>query len=133
MRIERFEDIEAWQLARELARKVYTLTRKNQFSRDFGLKSQMQDAAGSSMHNIAEGFDSETNPEFIRFLRYAKRSCSEVQSELYVAMDQQYITEVEFQDVYDHAGRTRAAIRGFIKYLRSCGHDHQMHVSPGDK
>ena len=69
------------------------------------------------MHNIAEGFDSETNQEFIRFLRYAKRSCTEVQSELYMALDQQYITTAEFQDVYDHAARTRAAIRGFIKYL----------------
>jgi len=119
MRIERFEDIEAWQLARELTRKVHDLTKKPEFARDFGLKRQIQDAAGSSMHNIAEGFDSETNPEFIRFLRYAKRSCTEVQSELYVALDQQYITDAEFQDVYDNAGRTRAAIRGFIKYLIS--------------
>ncbi len=117
MRIERFEDIEAWQLARELTRKVYGLTKKTEFARDFGLKGQIQDAAGSSMHNIAEGFDSETNPEFVRFLRYAKRSCTEVQSELYMALDQQYITNAEFQDVYDHAGSTRAAIRGFIKYL----------------
>ncbi|HUT72192.1 MAG TPA: four helix bundle protein [Desulfatiglandales bacterium] len=117
MKIERFEDIEAWQLARELAHKVYALTKKVKFARDFGLKGQIQDAAGSAMHNIAEGFDSETNPEFIRFLRYAKRSCTEVQSELYVALDQQYVTNVEFQDVYDHAGRTRAAIRGFTKYL----------------
>jgi four helix bundle protein len=118
MRIERFEDIDAWQLARELTRKVYGLTNKAKFARDFGLKGQIQDAAGSSMHNIAEGFDSESNPEFVRFLRYAKRSCTEVHSELYVALDQQYITKAEFQDVYDHAGRTRAAIRGFIKYLR---------------
>jgi four helix bundle protein len=117
MKIERFEDIEAWQLARELARKVYSLTKKKQFSLDFGLKRQIQDAAGSSMHNIAEGFDSETNPEFVRFLRYAKRSCTEVQSELYVAMDQGYITKTEFRDVYDHASRTRATIRGFIRYL----------------
>jgi four helix bundle protein len=117
MRIDRFEDIEAWQLARELTRKVYGLTKKAKFSRDFGLKGQIQDAAGSSMHNIAEGFDSETNPEFVRFLRYAKRSCTEVQSELYVALDQEYITNGEFQDVYGHAGGTRAAIRGFIKYL----------------
>ena len=65
----------------------------------------------------SERFDSETNPEFIRFLRYAKRSCTEVQSELYVALDQKYITNAEFKDLYDHAGRTRAAIRGFIKYL----------------
>ena len=119
MKIVRFEDIEAWQLARQLTHKVYGLTRKAKFSRDFGLRGQIQDAAGSSMHNIAEGFDSETNPEFVRFLRYAKRSCTEVQSELYVALDQQYITNDEFQDVYDHAGRTRAAIRGFINYLVS--------------
>jgi four helix bundle protein len=98
MRIERFEDIEAWQLARELTRKVYGLAKKTKFARDFGLKRQIQDAAGSSMHNIAEGFDSETNPEFIRFLRYAKRSCTEVQSELYVALDQQYISNAEFKD-----------------------------------
>ena len=123
MKIERFEDIEAWQLARELTRKVYELTKKPRFTRDFGLKGQIQDAAGSSMHNIAEGFDSETNPEFVRFLRYAKRSCTEVQSQLYVALDQQYITSQEFQDVYDHAGRTRATIRGFIKYLLAYNQD----------
>ena len=117
MKIERFEDIEAWQLARELTQKVYRLTKKPDFAKDYGLKRQVQEAAGSSMHNIAEGFDSETNAEFIRFLRYAKRSCTEVQSELYMAIDQQYITDADFQDVYDHAGRTRAAIRGFIKYL----------------
>ena len=109
-------------MARELTRKVYELTKKPLFARNFGLKGQIQDAAGSSMHNIAEGFDSETNPEF---LRYAKRSCTEVQSELYVALDQQYITKAEFQDVYDHAGRTRAAIRGFIKYLVSYQKDQQ--------
>jgi four helix bundle protein len=119
LKIERFEDIEAWQLARELTRKVYSLTKKPEFARDYGLKGQIQDAAGSTMHNTAEGFDSESNPEFVRFLRYAKRSCTEVQSELYVALDQEYITNSEFQDVYDHAARTRAAIRGFIKYLVS--------------
>ena len=130
MRIERFEDIEAWQLARVLTRKVYALTLETKFARDFGLKGQIQNAAGSSMHNIAEGFDAETNPEFIRFLRYAKRSCTEVQSELYVAMDQQYITNDEFQDVYDHAGRTRAAIRGFINYLVSYKQDQQKKNNP---
>ena len=119
MKIERFEEIEAWQLARELTRKVYVLTKKSEFVRDFGLRNQIQSAAGSSMHNIAEGFDAETNLEFIRFLRYAKRSCTEVQSELYLAFDQQYITKEEFQEVYSHAGRTRATIRGFIKYLQT--------------
>ena len=92
MQIDRFEDIEAWQLARELTQKVYGLTIKSSFAKDYGLKSQIQDAAGSAMHNIAEGFDSETNAEFIRFLRYAKHSCTEVQSELYVVLDMKYIT-----------------------------------------
>ena len=118
MKIERFEDIEAWKLARELARKVYLLTKKPDFAKDFGLRRQIQDAAGSSMHNIAEGFDSETNGEFMRFLRYAKRSCTEVQSELYVALDENYISLNEFQDVYEQARRTRAAVRGFINYLK---------------
>lgn len=117
MGIERFEDIEAWQLARELTRNVYRLTNKLPFSKDYGLRNQIQDAAGSSMHNIAERFDAETNPEYIRFLRYAKRSCTEVQSELYVALDEKYITEDEFEDAYELAGKTRAAIRGFINYL----------------
>jgi four helix bundle protein len=88
MKIERFEEIKAWQLARELSRKVYALTNKGRFVRDFRLKGQIQGAAGSIMNNIAEGFDSETTAEFLRFLRYAKRSCSEVQSELYIALDQ---------------------------------------------
>jgi four helix bundle protein len=130
MKIERFEDIEAWQLARELTRKIYELTKKPRFARDFSLKGQIQDAAGSSMHNIAEGFDSETNLEFVRFLRYAKRSCTEVQSELYAALDQQYITKAEFQNVYNFTGRTRAAIRGFIKYLVSYKTGQQKKDNP---
>ncbi len=69
------------------------------------------------MHNIAEGFDSETNAEFIRFLRYAKRSCTEVQSELYVALDEKYLSLNEFKDAYEQAQFARAAIRGFINYL----------------
>ncbi len=117
MKIGRFDEIEAWQLARELTRKIYSLTSKKSFGQDYGLKRQIQNAAGSAMHNIAEGFDADTTSEFLRFLRYAKRSCSEVQSELYIALDQKYIFDVEFKDAHDCAGRTRATIRGFIKYL----------------
>lgn len=118
MQIERFEYIEAWQLARELTRKVYRLTKKTRFSKDYGLKRQIQDAAGSTMHNIAEGFDSETNREFMQFLRYAKRSCTEVQSGLYVALDEEYIAFPEFEDVYEQARRTRVAVLGFINNLK---------------
>jgi len=119
MKIQRFEEIQAWQYARELTRKVYKLTKKPGFSKDYGLKKQIQDAAGSSMHNIAEGFDSESNAEFVRFLRYAKRSCTEVQSELYVALDERYISPNEFKETYELAERTRATIRGFIVYLKN--------------
>ncbi|PJC74151.1 MAG: four helix bundle protein [Syntrophobacterales bacterium CG_4_8_14_3_um_filter_49_14] len=118
MKIERFEDIEAWQLARELTQKVYHLIKKPEFAKDYGLKRQIQDTSGSSMHNIAEGFDSDTNAEFIRFLRYAKRSCTEVQSELYVALDEDYISSNEFKDIYEQASRTHVAIHGFINYLK---------------
>ncbi len=69
------------------------------------------------MHNVAEGFDAESNAEFIRFLRYAKRSCSEVQSQLYIALDEEYLNPTEFETLYILAGKTRAAIHGFIKYL----------------
>jgi four helix bundle protein len=118
MKIKNFEEIEAWQLARKLTQRVYELTKHPEFAKDYGLKNQIQEAAGSSMHNTAEGFDSETNAEFIRFLRYAKRSCTEVQSELYIALDQKYISTDEFKDTYELARQTRAAIRGFINYLK---------------
>jgi len=115
--MERFEDIEGWQLARELARVVYSLTKGAEFSRDFGLKDQIQRAAGSVMHNIAEGFDGGSNPEFAKFRRYAQRSCTEVQSQLYVALDQQYITQPQFDENYELADKTHAKIGGFIRYL----------------
>lgn len=117
MKITRFEEIEGWQLARELTRKVYSLSAKELFSRDFGLRDQIQRAAASSMHNIAEGFDAGSNPEFIRFLRYAQRSCTEVQSQLYVALDQKYLSHNEFEDVFSLANHTKAKIGGLIKYL----------------
>ena len=118
MKIERFEDIEAWQHARELTRMVYRLTQKPSFAQDQELRNHVRAAAGSAMHNVAEGFDSETNVEFIRFLRYAKRSCSEVQSELHLALDEAYLSPAEFKAAYEQARITRATIRGFINYLR---------------
>ena len=123
MKIVRFEDIDAWQDARELARQVYSRTRCGDFSKDFGLRDQIQRAAGSAMHNIAEGFDSGSDIEFVRFLRYAQRSCTEVQSELYVALDQKYFTDRQFQELFDHAGKTRSKIGGFIRYLLSSTKD----------
>ena len=76
--IQRFEDLQSWQKARQLVNAVYDLTDQPGFAKDFKLRDQIRDAAGSVMHNIAEGFDSGTDPEFIRFLKIARRSASEV-------------------------------------------------------
>jgi four helix bundle protein len=119
MGIQRFEEIEAWQVGRELTKSVYGLTANGDFSRDFGLRDQIQRASGSVMHNIAEGFDAGSNAEFVRFLRYAQRSASEVQSQLYVALDLSYIDKTNFENVYELAAKARAKIGAFIKYLRS--------------
>jgi four helix bundle protein len=117
MKITRFEDIEAWQVARELTRQVYAASKTSRFSRDYGLKDQITRAAGSAMHNIAEGFDGGSNAEFVKFLRYAQRSCTEVQSQLYVALDQDYVSEARFEELYTLAKAAHATIGGFIKYL----------------
>ena len=115
--IKNFEDLNAWQKARELAGYVYSLTRKEKFSRDFGLRNQIQEAAGSVMHNIAEGFESGYDPEFARFLKMARRSAGEVQSELYLALDVDYITQEELKRAYELAIDAKKLINGMISYL----------------
>jgi four helix bundle protein len=117
MKIERFEDIEGWQLARKLTKHIYAVSKIGSFSKDFGLRDQITRASGSIMHNIAEGFDGGSNAEFMKFLRYSQRSASEVQSQLYVALDQEYISEARFNDLYTLAGQARSKIGGFIAYL----------------
>ncbi|MEM8956143.1 MAG: four helix bundle protein [Verrucomicrobiota bacterium] len=114
-----FEKIEAWQLARKLTDQVYQLVSRGVFSRDFGLRDQITRAACSAMHNTAEGFDAESTTEFIRFLRYAKGSRTEVQSELYIALDQSYISQAQFDETYELARHTRAEIGAFINYLKT--------------
>jgi len=118
MKIERFEDIQGWQEARSLTRKIYELANKFPFKRDRGLCSQIQEASVSIMANIAEGFDRQSKKEFIKFLYYASGSTSEVQSHLYVALDQKYISDVDFQETYNQARKTKSLINGFISYLK---------------
>ncbi|MBL8050517.1 MAG: four helix bundle protein [Anaerolineales bacterium] len=117
-KIERFEDLQSWQKARLLANFIYDLTEHSKFAKDFRLSGQIQDAAGSIMHNIAEGFDAGTNPEFIRFLKMSRRSASEVQSELYLALDRKYINQDELNNAYNLATETKRLINGMIAYLR---------------
>jgi four helix bundle protein len=118
-KIEQFEDLEVWQLARELAKQVYCLTAGKNLARDFGLVGQMQRSAVSVMANIAEGFERRSNKEFIHFLSIAKGSCGEVRSHLYVSLDVGYINNDEFTQVSSLAETISKSIAGFTKYLKS--------------
>lgn len=111
--IKRFEDIQAWQEARELVKMIYILTSREPFSKDFGMRDQIRRAAVSAMTNIAEGFDCDSNAEFARFLGFARRSAVEVQSLLYAALDVDYISQTEFDLHYEQARKTKALIGGF--------------------
>ena len=118
MKIRRFEDLDSWKKARELANLIYNLTDQPKFKKDFRLCGQVRDASGSVMHNIAEGFDSGSDPEFIRFLKISRRSSSEVQSQLYLALDRKYITSTQLQDAYEKATDVKKLNNGLIAYLR---------------
>ncbi len=123
-KIDRFEELQSWQKARELANVIYGLSDCREFVKDFHLREQIQDAAGSIMHNIAEGFDSGSNPEFVRFLKIARRSASEVQWELYLALDRRYVTQEQLAAAYSLATDVKKLINGMIGYL---------HKSPASK
>ena len=119
MNYKRFEELPCWQKARELCRAVFYLINQKEFQRDFSLKNQIWEASGSVMDNIAEGFDDGSTREFIRFLGYAQRSYSEVQSQLYRAFDCKYISQDQFDSTFELASSCRKQIKGLRKYLRS--------------
>lgn len=111
-KIEAFEDLIAWQKARELTRMIYEATRQGSFAKDYGLSGQIQRAVVSIMSNIAEGFERENPREFHQFLSVAKASCAEVRSQLYVALDVGYIDEKVFQTLMALAKETGKIIGG---------------------
>jgi four helix bundle protein len=117
-KIERFEDILAWQKARVLTRERYGSTRIGSFAKDYGLKDQVQRASVSTMSNIAEGFERGGDREFVQFLSNSKGSCGEVKSHLYVALDQGYVTQVSFDQLYAKADEVSRLVGGFMNYLR---------------
>lgn len=117
--IKRFEEIMAWQKARELVRETYRICGIAPFSRDFGLKDQICRAAVSSMTNVAEGFGRNSSKDFAHFLDVARGSTLEVQSLLYVARDLNYIDSTEFEKLYKMAEETISLIAGFTSYLRN--------------
>jgi four helix bundle protein len=117
MKIERFEDITSWQKARELTRHIYRHSKTGEFARDFGLRDQIREASVSIMSNIAEGFERGGDKEFRQFLSTAKGSCGEVRSQLYVALDQNYIVPADFDLMYQMATEISRLTTGFMRYL----------------
>jgi len=116
--ISRFEELEAWKLARELVRRIYSLTKSAMFAKDYGFTDQIRRAAVSVMNNIAEGFDRGTNKELIKFLFIARGSAAEVRSMLYVALDQGFLSEEEFEDCRNLCIRCSQIIWGLIRSAR---------------
>ena len=117
MTFERFEDVVAWQTARKLAREVYMASAKGAFARDFGLRDQVRRAVISMMANIAEGFARRSDKEFVHYLFTAKGSFAEVQSHLYVALDQGYVDEKSFQQMFALSDLYARQISGLISFL----------------
>ena len=120
MIITRFEEIKAWQEARELVTFVYKAINKNkEFGKDFRLVNQLQGSAVSIMANIAEGFSRQSDKEFVQYLFVSKASAAEVQSHLYVALDQKYISQNQFDEIYKKADSVSRMNSNFIKYLKN--------------
>ena len=117
--IKRFEEIEAWQTARDLTKTIYAVTEQGKFARDFDLRDQIRCASVSVMSNIAEGFESQTQQQFIRYLSIAKASAGEVRSQLYVSRDLNYLTEEQFTSLFQMAEKASRQIANFISYLES--------------
>ena len=111
-KVERFEDLVAWQKARDLTRAIYHVTRRGEFARDLGLARQIQRAAVSIMSNVAEGFERGGRGEFHQFLSTAKASCAEVRSHLYVALDVGYLDRTTFTDLLVKAEEVAKIVGG---------------------
>ena len=121
-RVERFEDLIAWQKARQMTRRVYDVTRDGRFARDFGLRDQIRRASVSVMSNIAEGFERGKRPEFHQFLSIAKGSCAEGRTQLYVALDAGYIDQPTFDALLSAAeevGRILGGLRAAVERQRA--------------
>ncbi len=116
-----FEQIDAWQKSRELTKEIYRITRQGSFARDFGLRDQIRRASVSIMSNIAEGFERSGTGEFTQFLSTAKGSAGEVRSQLYVALDQEYLPRNAFDALSKSAAEISRMISGLMKYLRQSG------------
>jgi four helix bundle protein len=116
---QRFEDIEAWQLGREITNQIYKSSNNGPFAQDFALKNQIRRASISITSNIAEGFERGGNKEFLQSLSNSKGSCGEVRSQIYVALDQLYLSQKEFDELYERTTRGSRMIAGLMTYLQN--------------
>ncbi len=122
MKIDRFEDLEVWQLAREICNDVEFLFESTPLGKRYALKDQIDRSSGSIMDNVAEGFGRGGNLEFRNFLSYSKGSCSELKSQLYRAMDKELITKDQFTALTDKCDKENAKLGSFINYLSRTEH-----------
>jgi four helix bundle protein len=122
-KITSFEELDVWKKARELENRIFQFTFDSPFSRDFGLRDQVNRSTGSVMDNIAEGFGRGSKKEFIHFLIYAQGSCSEVKSQLYRTLDRKYISQPTFESLYDVADHTARMIAKLITHLKKSEFD----------
>jgi four helix bundle protein len=113
-----FEDLDSWKLARELCQKIGRIIDQGRFKRSYKLIDQVEASSGSIMDNIAEGFERGNRNEFITFLGYSKGSCGEFRSQMYRALDRQYISQHEFAHLCGLSKRISAMLHGFIEYLQ---------------
>jgi four helix bundle protein len=119
--VERFEELEVWQAARDVVNAVYKASSDGAFARDYALRDQVRRAAISIPSNIAEGFSRHSNKEFIQFLFISKGSAAEIQSQLHTALDQGYIPQGEFDKIYRQIEVVARQISRFITYLKGAG------------
>jgi four helix bundle protein len=117
MKIKKFEELESWKMARKLTNTVYEATGTGSFKLDFGLKDQIRRASISILSNIAEGFERSGDKEFLQFLAMAKGSCGEVRAQLYIAVDQGYLSQALFEKLSNNADEIGRLISGLMKYL----------------
>jgi four helix bundle protein len=117
--IQKFEDLEIWQLARTLSKDIFFLSQTGKLAKDFSLKDQMNRSSGSIMDNIAEGFGRGSRLEFIQFLSISTGSADELKSQLYRCLDKEHISKDVFEDLYERTNAVYKKINGFIKYLNT--------------
>jgi four helix bundle protein len=116
--VKRFEEMEVWEKSRLIVNMIYQMTNKPEFSKDWQLVNHLRKTAISIISNISEGFERDGNKEFINFLSIAKGSFGELRSQLYIALDLNYIDEIQFKEIANLAAEISKSLKGLMNYLQ---------------